>query len=234
MIDICRCDERARYRDDWCDSYRTFASTERAGAWRQGFRSLRGINEERMAPGRGGDMHAHQDVEIITYVIEGAFGHNDGMNNGTIVLPGDLQRMTAGRGIVHKEFNHSGTEPVHLLQIWVAPERNGLVPGYEQRMFVPEESIGSLLLLASRDGRSHSVTVHQDLELYLSTLEPAHEVRHRLGDGRAAWVQIVRGSMVVNGALLHAGDGAALTEEPELVLEGNDGGEALVFDLGAG
>lgn len=195
-----------------------------------GFRSLRALNELRLAPGEGFETHRHEDVEIITYVVDGVWEHNDGLNNGTVIFPGDIQRMTAGTGVAHTEFNPSRTEPVHLLQMWIAPERAGLVPSYEQRMFVPEESIGTLLLLASRDGRDNSVMIHQDAELFLCTLEPGMGLTCELRPGRAAWVQLVRGSVMLGATDLHAGDGAAITDESIITLHGLAAAEVLVLE----
>lgn len=227
MINVHRSHDREHADHGWMQSSHAFAS----GA-SEGFRSLRALNEIRLAPGEGFDTHRHENMEIITYVVEGVWEHNDGLNNGTVIFPGDIQRMTAGTGVAHTEFNHSRTEPVHVLQIWITPERPGLVPSYEQRMFVPEESIRAPLLLASHDGREDSVTVHQDAELFLCTLEPGAGYTHELHSGRAAWVQLVRGSIMLGEMDLHAGDGAAVTDESSIHLHGLATAEVLVLELG--
>jgi redox-sensitive bicupin YhaK (pirin superfamily) len=194
-----------------------------------GFRSLRVINEDRVAPGRGFGTHPHRDMEIITYVLEGSLEHKDSMGTGSIIRPGEVQRMTAGAGVTHSEFNASKTEPVHLLQIWILPDARGLKPSYEQREFNRNELRGALRLVASKNPEHDAVKVHQDVQLFATVLEGGAAVKHELKPGRHAWVQIAHGKINVNGLPLEAGDGAGLSEEPVVTLTGN--GEALLFDL---
>jgi redox-sensitive bicupin YhaK (pirin superfamily) len=209
-----------------------------------GFRSLRVINEDRVAPGNGFGMHPHRDMEIITYVLEGALAHKDSLGNGSVILPGDGQRMSAGTGIRHSEFNDSKSDPVHLLQIWLLPERQGIAPSYEQKSFPLEEKEGKLRVIASRDARQGSVKIHQDVTLYVALLGEGEQVEHRLAPGRHAWLQVARGSVEVNGKTLAQGDGAAVSNEDKLQIRGQrdsratqaagngkGGAEILLFDL---
>jgi redox-sensitive bicupin YhaK (pirin superfamily) len=195
-----------------------------------GFRSLRVINDDRVQPGRGFGMHGHKDMEIVTYVLEGSLEHQDSMGNGSIIQAGELQRMTAGTGIGHSEFNPSDEEWVHLYQIWLLPQRKGLRPSYEQRSFSEEEKRGRFHLVASPDGASGSLTIHQDARLYLASLLPGQAVAHRIEPGRAAWLQILRGSVHVLGNDLAAGDGVAVTRDAVSV-EATIPSEVLLFDL---
>jgi redox-sensitive bicupin YhaK (pirin superfamily) len=231
MIQIRRADERGRSRFDWLDSRHTFSFGEYRDPRHMGFRTLRVINEDRVEPGRGFGTHGHRDMEIVTYVLEGALRHRDSMGNGSIIRPGDVQRMTAGTGVTHSEENPSAVEPVHFLQIWFLPERDGLHPGYEQRTFTDDEKRGMLRLVASRDGRDGSVTVHQDVDLSAALLEPGEEITHPLQHGRHAWVQIVRGAIALDGQALAAGDGAAVSDAPTLAFRATAPSEVLVFDL---
>jgi len=194
-------------------------------------RALRVINDDRVAPGKGFPTHAHRDMEIITYVLDGALEHRDSMGNGSIIRPGDVQRMSAGTGVTHSEYNPSAVEPVHLLQIWLLPEREGLPPSYEQRNFAPDEKRGALRLIASQRGDDGSVTVHQDVELFAALLERGDEVVHPLRKGRHAWVQIARGGVTVDGTALGEGDGAAVTDASSLTVRGTEPAEFLLFDL---
>jgi hypothetical protein len=194
---------------------------------------LRVINEDRVAPGGGFPTHPHSNMEIISYVLEGALEHKDSLGTGSIIRPGDVQRMSAGSGIRHSEFNASRTEPVHFLQIWIMPGRQGLEPSYEQKSFSIEEKRGRLRLIGSRDGREGSVTIHQDADLYATVLKAGEAVAHMIADGRSAWVQVARGAATINGTPLEAGDGAAIRDSGALVLEGIDDAEILLFDLGA-
>jgi len=195
-----------------------------------GFRDLRVMNEDRVAPGRGFGTHPHRDMEILTYVLEGALAHRDNLGNGTVIEAGELQRMTAGTGIQHSEFNASATEPVHFYQIWILPEREGLEPGYEQRRI---DAAGSdrLQLVASRDGRDGSLTLHQNADVHRAALSEGGELLVTLRPDRHAWVQVVRGSVELNGQMLNAGDGAAISREERLRLAGKTEAEVLVFDL---
>lgn len=195
------------------------------------FRSLRVINEDRVEAGVGFPTHSHRDMEIITYILAGALRHQDSMGNGSIIRPGDVQRMTAGTGVSHSEFNPSPSEAVHLLQIWILPNRKGLPPGYEQKAFSEQERKGQLRLIASPDGSDGSVTINQDARLYAAILEQGDEVDHHLADGRHAWIQVARGEVNVNGERLKRGDGAAVSEETRLQIAGTEKAEILLFDL---
>jgi redox-sensitive bicupin YhaK (pirin superfamily) len=197
-----------------------------------GFADLRVINEDKVSPSQGFSTHGHRDMEIVTYVLEGALEHKDSLGNGSIIRPGDVQRMSAGTGILHSEFNASDTDPVHLLQIWILPEEKGIEPGYEQKTFADEEKQGKLRLVGSRDGRDGSVTIHQDVNLYAALLRDGETIDHSLADGRVGWLQVARGSLYLNGRLLSAGDGVAISQEPVLTLQGNaHHTEILLFDM---
>ena len=189
------------------------------------------INEDRVQPGRGFDTHAHRDMEIISYVLDGGIEHRDSMGNGSTIRPGDVQRMSAGTGVSHSEFNASDTERVHFLQIWVVPERSGLAPGYEQKYFDAAGKRGRLRLVGSRDGRDGSVTIHQDVDLYATVLDGDDAVTHVLGAGRKGWVQVARGRVDLDGAPLAAGDGAALEGPQTLTLSAAADAEVLLFDM---
>ncbi len=196
-----------------------------------GFRALRVMNEDRVAPGAGFPTHGHRDMEILTFVLEGALEHRDSMGHGEVLRPGEVQRMSAGTGIRHSEFNPSATEPVHLYQIWLVPDREGHAPGYEQARFDPSGRAGGLLLVASPDGRDGSVTIHQDARLYLADLEPGRPVALALAPGRHAWLQVFRGAVSLNGRDLAEGDGAAVSGEPALDLRADGPAAILLFDL---
>ena len=224
-------DERGRSEHGWLVSRHTFAFADYYDPRHMGFRQLRVINEDRVAPGKGFPTHAHHDMEIISYVLTGALEHRDSMGNGSVIRPGDVQRMSAGTGVAHSEYNPSATDPVHFLQIWILPERQGLPPGYEQRNFPAEEKQGRLRLLASRDGRQGSVTVHQDVELFAALLSPGDEVVHLLRPGRHAWVQVAGGAVTLDGTVLRQGDGAAISDQARVALRAREPAEVLVFDL---
>ena len=196
-----------------------------------GFRVLRVINEDIIEPGRGFGMHPHRDMEILTYVIEGALEHKDDLGHGSVIRPGDVQRMSAGTGVRHSEFNASETEPVHFLQIWILPEKQGLEPGYEQRHFAADDKRGQLRLVGSRDGREGSVTIHRDADLYATLLGEGDTVSHELAAGRKGWVQVARGSAVLNEKQLQAGDGAAVEGPATIRLTGSTDTEILLFDM---
>jgi redox-sensitive bicupin YhaK (pirin superfamily) len=215
------------------DTYHTFSfdTFHDPGPLGSGFRSLRVINEDRVRPGFGFGTHPHRDMEIITCVLEGALEHKDSMGNTSVIRPGEVQRMSAGTGVVHSEYNPSKQEMVHLLQIWILPAERGLQPSYEQKTFQPEESRNGFRLIASRDGREGSVLIHQDADVYLARLEPGKNVAHQLRTGRYAWVHIVRGSARINGAILHTGDGAAVSGEESLTFACEEHTEVLIFDL---
>ncbi len=231
MIIVRPAEERGVANFGWLDSRHTFSFGHYYDPRHMGIGALRVINDDRVAPGGGFDTHSHQDMEIISYVLEGAMEHQDSIGTGSVIRPGDVQRMTAGTGIAHSEFNHSRTEPVHFLQIWIVPERKGLEPGYEQKTFPLEERRGKARLVASRDGRNGSLTVHQDVDLYTSVLEASDEVAIDLRPERSAWVQVARGAVTLNGTGLKEGDGAAVFDTATLTLTSDTGGEVLVFDL---
>ena len=231
MIGIRKANERYSTQRDWLDSRHTFSFGDVGERRFMGFRKLRILNEDRFAPATGFGMHAHQDMEIVSYVLDGALSHRDSLGTGSTIRPGEIQRMTAGTGIRHSEMNASGSDPVHLLQIWILPERCGLAPGYQQKQMPQVTAAGQLDLIASRHGCDVSVRVHQDVNLYRATLRDGANVEVTLAPGRFAWVQAVRGSGVLNGLCMEAGDGAAVSAESKLVLAGQPGAEMLVFDL---
>jgi redox-sensitive bicupin YhaK (pirin superfamily) len=196
-----------------------------------GFRELRVINEDRVQPGEGFPTHPHRDMEIISYVLEGALEHKDSMGNGSVIRPGEVQRMSAGTGITHSEFNHSGSELVHFLQIWILPNQDGVKPSYEQKVFTDEEKLNNLQLIVSQDGRKGSVTIHQDVNLYASIIEQNNEVVYHVPVGRHVWLQVARGSVELNGNRLDSGDGAAVSNEDYLTITGKQRADVLIFDL---
>jgi redox-sensitive bicupin YhaK (pirin superfamily) len=198
-----------------------------------GFGPLRVINDDRVSPAGGFDTHGHQDMEIVTYVLEGALAHKDSLGNGSVIRPGDVQRMSAGTGIRHSEFNHSQTDPVHFLQIWILPEHAGLAPGYEQKAFPETDRRDRLTVLASRDGRDGSVTVHQDVAVLGGVLSPGSSLAHTLAEGRLAWLHVADGAATVNGEWLESGDGLAVKDEAAIAIEAADRTEVLLFDMAA-
>lgn len=232
MLDVIQSDSRGSADHGWLRAKHTFSFADYYDPQRVEFGTLRVINEDRVAPGKGFGTHPHRDMEILTYVIDGAIEHQDSMGNGTIITPGEIQRMTAGTGVLHSEFNHSQEDELHLLQIWIYPERAGLEPGYEQTRFSREEKLNRLRLVGSRDGREGSLTIHQDVDLYASVLEAGNQVALETRDNRKIFVQVVRGDMSVNGQALSAGDGAALENENALKIEASSEAEFLVFDMG--
>ncbi len=223
--------ERGHAQHGWLDSYHTFSFADYYDPRHMGFRALRVINEDRVQPEKGFGAHPHRDMEIISYVLEGALEHKDSLGTGSVIHPGDVQRMSAGTGVIHSEFNPSSSELVHFLQIWLLPERTGLPPSYEQRVFPTEEKRGKLRLVASHDGREGSVTIHQAVDLYASMLAPGEAVAYALASGRHAWVQVARGAILLNDAALSVGDGAAVSEETLLTVTATDEAEVLLFDL---
>ena len=231
MITIRPSAERGGGNHGWLDTKHTFSFSDFWDPKWMGFRSLRVINEDRVAPNTGFPTHPHRDMEIITYVLSGKLEHKDSLGTGSVIFPGDGQRMTAGSGIRHSEFNPSTTEPVHLLQIWILPERAALPPSYEQKSFPEAEKRGKLRLIASRDANHGSVKINQDAELYVSLLKPGEEVSHEFGAGRYGWLQVARGAVEVNGKKLIQGDGAAISEEKSLTINGEEDAEVLLFDL---
>src|SRR5437588_4373112 len=223
--------ERGADKLGWLDSRHTFSFGHYYDPKHMGFGPLRVINEDRVRPAAGFDTHGHRDMEIISYVLEGALEHKDNMGTGSVIRPGDVQRMSAGTGVLHSEFNPSKSEPVHFLQVWILPQARGLKPSYEQKHFPETEKLGRLRLIASRDGLEGSVTVHHDARVYAAVLEPGQRVTHTLGEGRHAWVQVARGAVTLNGQPLAEGDGAAASREPALILAATERAEVLVFDL---
>jgi len=215
----------------WLDSRHTFSFGEHIDPRFMGYRALRVINEDRVAPGKGFSTHPHRDMEIISYVLQGALRHEDSLGTGSIINVGDVQRMSAGTGVLHSERNASESEPAHFLQIWLLPERTRIPPSYEQRTFPLSNRQGRLMLIASRDSRDGSIQVHQDVDLYSAILGRGESAAHTLEDGRHAWVQVARGDVRLNGTVLSAGDGAAVTDEPELRLTAATHTEVLLFDL---
>jgi redox-sensitive bicupin YhaK (pirin superfamily) len=231
MITVRKAEERGHANHGWLNSYHTFSFANYYDPAHMGFRHLRVINEDRVRAGMGFGTHPHRDMEIISYVLEGALEHKDSLGNGSIIHPGDVQRMSAGTGITHSEYNPSPSEQVHFLQIWILPTEKGLQPSYEQKMYSPEEKRGDFRLIASRDGRDGSVTVHQDMDLYATVLSAGERAVREISPHRHAWVQVARGEIALNGAVLKAGDGAAISEENRLAVEAKDTAEVLLFDL---
>jgi quercetin 2,3-dioxygenase len=231
MIKIRRADERGHNNFGWLDTRYTFSFNDYYDERFMGFRSLRVINEDFIAPKQGFPKHGHRDMEIITYVISGDLSHSDSMGNGTTIRPHEVQRMTAGTGVLHSEYS-SETDQTHLLQIWILPEERNLTPGYEQTYFAPEEKQGKLKLVASRAGTDGSVTVHQDVALYASILAKSEAVSHNVNENRHVWIQVVKGSLEINDEFLNAGDGAAVSDEKLLQIKAlEDETEFLLFDL---
>src|SRR5262249_44783983 len=232
MINFRPAAGRGSAKFGWLDSRHSFSFGHYYDPQHMGFGPLRVINEDRVRPGAGFDTHGHRDMEIISYVLEGALAHKDSIGTGSVIRPGDVQRMAAGSGIRHTECNHSHTDPVHFLQIWLLREEEGLSPSYEQKTFADSEKRNRLRLVASRDGRDGSVRIHQDADIYASLLDKDAAVTHALANGRRSWIQGVRGAVEVNGKTLRAGDGAAARGPPTLHLTGRaDGTEFLLFDL---
>ena len=231
MITVLPSSERFHTEAGWLDSHHSFSFADHYDPERLGFRALRVINDDRVQPARGFGSHSHRDMEIITYVLSGELAHKDSMGNGSIIRPGEVQRMSAGTGVVHSEMNPSRTEPVHFLQIWVVPDRSGHEPGYEQKLFPDAERRGKLRVVASPDGRDGSVTVHQDALVHASLLERGERVSYSLPPTRHAWVHVARGTVDVNGQSLREGDGAAISDEDRLDLTARESSEVLLFDL---
>jgi quercetin 2,3-dioxygenase len=231
MIDIRRSAERGGGDFGWLKTQHSFSFDTYHDPRFMGFRSLRVINEDWVQAGHGFPMHPHRDMEIITYVLDGALEHKDSMGNGSVIRPGDGQRMSAGTGVRHSEANASKADAAHLLQIWILPDRRGHEPGYEQKAFPEAEKRGKLRLIASPDGSHGSVTIHQDAKLYASLLQPGQEVSHELGKGRYAWLQVAKGAVELNGHSLKQGDGAAISDEQQLTVKATDDAEVLLFDL---
>lgn len=233
MIIIRQAKKRGHANYGWLNSYHTFSFADYYDPQQMGFSVLRVINDDTVAPGAGFPTHPHRDMEIVSYVLEGGLEHKDSMGYGSVIRPGEVQRMTAGTGVTHSEYNTSVTEPLRFLQIWILPNQRHLVPGYEQRYFDPLARQGKLQLVGSPDGREASVTIHHDVELYTTTLADTESVEHPLTKGRSAYIHVARGNAKLNGMDLHEGDGARVIDEKEIRLVGTDSGEVLLFDLPA-
>ena len=231
MISIRQAKQRGHFDHGWLNTYHTFSFDQYYDPRYMGFRNLRVINEDFVASGRGFPTHGHRDMEIITYILEGALKHEDSMGNGSVIRPGDVQRMTAGTGVRHSEKNASDTERVHLLQIWILPNTVGLEPSYEQKAFTEDERRGQLRLIASEDGRDGSVQLNQDVSLFASILPAGDEVQHTMDERRYAWIQVARGSIAVNGENAEQGDGVIVVGESNLKIKAQDDTEILLFDL---
>jgi quercetin 2,3-dioxygenase len=230
-ISVRSAESRGHANHGWLDSFHSFSFADYHDPKHMGFGPLRVINEDRVQPGAGFGTHGHSDMEIISYVLDGALEHKDSLGTGSVIRPGDVQRMSAGSGIRHSEFNHSKSEPVHFLQIWIIPEKKGLRPGYEQKAFGDDERRGKLRLIGSRDGRDGSVTIHRDVDLYASVLSSGQAVTHELSAARGAWLQVVRGAVNFNDRSLKAGDGVAIDTPGTLRVEGEQEAEVLLFDM---
>ena len=237
MITIRPRNERGSANFGWLDSRHTFSFGNYYDPQQMGFASLRVINEDKVIPAQGFGTHGHRDMEIISYVLSGELAHKDSMGNGSVIRPGDVQRMSAGTGVRHSEFNASDTEPVHFLQIWIMPDREGIEPSYEEKNFTTEQKQGKLKLVGSPDGRDNSVTIHQDVNLYLASLNKGDHLTHNLLVNRVAWLQVTKGGVLLNDQLLEAGDGAAITDESQITIEHSSNTEdsseteILLFDL---
>ncbi len=233
MITIRKAADRGHTNIDWLDSRHSFSFGDYYDPRNMSFGPLRVINDDRVGPGGGFGAHPHRDMEIISYIVSGALEHKDSLGTGSVIRPGDVQRMTAGTGIRHSEFNPSANEPVHFLQIWITPEQKNLTPGYEQRTVTDKEKRNRLRLIASHDGRNESVTIHQNADVYASLLEPSKSVGQPIAGGRLAWLQLIRGTITLNGNKLETGDGAAIEQEQLLEITAQDESEFLLFDLAA-
>jgi quercetin 2,3-dioxygenase len=231
MLTIRRSEERGVGDHGWLRSRHTFSFADYYDPRFMGFRDLRVINEDRVAPGQGFGTHGHRDMEILSYVLDGALEHADSMGTRSVIRPGEVQRMTAGTGVRHSEYNHSKQSPVHFLQIWLLPREQGLAPGYEQKRFEDADKRNRLRLVASPDGREGSVTIHQDVDLYASLVEPAARLEFAPRPGRHVWLHVVRGTVRVGGEALQAGDALAAHDEDTLSIEGVEAAEILLFDL---
>jgi hypothetical protein len=231
MIEVRKSEDRGHFNHGWLNTYHTFSFADYYDPRHMAYRTLRVINEDFVAPGQGFGAHPHRDMEIITYVLEGALEHRDSMGNRGVIRPGEIQRMSAGTGVRHSEFNASETEPVHLLQIWIMPEKHGIEPSYEQKPVA--DSSGKLQLMAAKDASNGTATINQDAQVYVAKLAPGETVEHTIKAGRGAYVQVARGSVQVNGTKLKQGDGAAVEQEPKVSIsnDGAEGAELLLFDL---
>jgi quercetin 2,3-dioxygenase len=231
MITIRRAKDRGHANHGWLDSHHTFSFADYYDPEHMGFRSLRVINDDRVKGGNGFGTHSHRDMEIISYVLEGALAHKDSTGTGAVIKPGDVQRMSAGTGVAHSEHNASKTETVHFLQIWLLPAKRGIAPGYEQKTFTDADKRGRLRLVAAQDGRDGAVTIHTDASVYAGLFAAGESADLALAVGRHAWLHVARGEVKVNGNVVKDGDGVAFSDESKIVVEGTTGGEVLVFDL---
>jgi redox-sensitive bicupin YhaK (pirin superfamily) len=231
MIRVRKAAERGHFNHGWLDTYHTFSFADYYDPAHMGFRSLRVINDDRVAPGQGFGTHGHRDMEIITYVLEGALEHKDSMGNGSIIRAGELQRMTAGTGVRHSEFNPSDKEWIHLYQIWLLPQRKGLEPSYQELALTEDQKHSRFRLVASPDGADDSLTIHQDARLYLASLSPGEAIAHPIGRDRAAWLQVLQGRVAVVDHSLAAGDGLAIADENSVAVQAAASSEVLLFDL---
>ncbi|HJU99931.1 MAG TPA: pirin family protein [Burkholderiaceae bacterium] len=231
MLQVRKSAERGDARHGWLQSQHSFSFAEYYDPQHMGFGPLRVINEDRVAPGQGFGTHGHRDMEIVSYVLDGALEHKDSMGTGSVLHYGDVQRMSAGSGVRHSEFNHSRTEGVHFLQIWIMPNVTGIAPSYEEKHFAPDSKQGKLRLIASGDGRDGSVLIHQDAALYATILGAGDQVSHALAPQRLGYVHVIRGNVTVNGVALSGGDALKLSDEPQVTLEQADNAEILLFDL---
>jgi redox-sensitive bicupin YhaK (pirin superfamily) len=231
MLEIRKSTDRGYADHGWLRSFHTFSFADYYDPENMGFGPLRVINEDRIQPGTGFGTHGHRDMEIISYVLEGALGHKDSMGTGSTIVPGDVQRMSAGKGVLHSEFNHAKDGVTHFLQIWIEPNVTGIPPSYEQKHFDADSKRGRLRLVASPDGRDGSVRIHQDAYIYAALLDKGDRLVHKLADGRRAYVHVARGKVTVNGQPLEAGDALKATQTSEITLENGEGAEILLFDL---
>ena len=231
MINLRKSKERGHAKHGWLESYHTFSFADYHDPKFMGFRSLRVINEDWIAPGQGFGDHPHRDMEILTFVLAGSLSHKDSLGNGSTIRPGEIQVMSAGTGVVHSEFNHSSKDTVHLLQIWIQPAQRGLQPTYQQTTFTEEQRQGKLGLLVSPQAKDGTAKINQDARLFTATLAKGQKILYALNPSRYAWLQVIRGSLDLNGSLLNEGDGAAISSEKELVISAKDPAEALLFDL---
>lgn len=231
MIQVRNASDRGHANHGWLDTYHTFSFSTYHDPNHMRFRSLRVMNEDTVAPGQGFGTHPHNDMEIVTYVLEGALEHKDSLGNGEVLRPGEFQRMSAGTGITHSEFNPSDSEPVHLYQIWLFPERKGIEPSYEQKRFAEVERHNQLRLVASPNAENGSLRIHQDARIYLSHLDAGKVIEHELLEGRHAWLQVLRGTVSLNGVNLKTSDGAAVSDEESLTIRATSEAEIMLFDL---
>lgn len=231
MITVRKSEERGHAQHGWLESYHTFSFSSYHDPRYMGFRDLRVINQDRVQPGEGFGTHGHRDMEIVSYVISGALEHKDSLGTGSVLRPGDVQRMSAGRGVTHSEFNHSKAEEVHFLQIWILPARQGIAPGYEEKRFGEDEKKNRLRVIVSPDSREGSLKIHQDATIYASILDPGTTLEHPLAPGRHAWVQLIQGELDLGGQVLRPGDGASVSQESLLRFQALKRAEFLLFDL---